>query len=544
MAEQNEIKALQAGISSSFRDTMTKIVPSFLQQQLNNSHQKALQDDRIEAQANQNLIATELKMVESVLQLSDNPKQVSEYMTQLLPQLKTNEAMTYVNSQVPGLNAQGKVQDDLINERTIYQGLLDSSATSKELEASRRRMNNIALGDKYLTAQQASYITNDERTRYYARKGIIDSLNIDGLFDKIVNDDSFQIAMKNPAITLDQLMRSMQINIQNEYRDKLTPSDLTSVIQSYQRFRENKQMGRLTPELIGEVAEIDTQIENMIDMFQEMTKAQLGLVKPDEDDGNDNQTDFSLPSLLKENPALYKLSEAMAIDAGVDFNKSTQKGISKLSNAIISGQIPIEKAVEDYNLSPDEANQLLKDAEKFIKIFKEETVLSEEKPDSSLVSPLTTPDSTLVTPDSSLISPDSLTTTQSDSLELENVPLDPTSSEIEENFKDPKMTAALSRAESGKQVIDFVSEVVGDIADATNIVNTPEYLQNLEKAKNMIKTGQYSNVGIANVSAFASNSALLVINGMQQLAKSLEPGEKLSNFNLPNFISQLLGQNK
>ena len=483
-------------------------------------------------------------MVESVLQLSDNPKQVSEYMTQLLPQLKTNEAMTYVNSQVPGLNAQGKVQDDLINERTIYQGLLDSSATSKELEASRRRMNNIALGDKYLTAQQASYITNDERTRYYARKGIIDSLNIDGLFDKIVNDDSFQIAMKNPAITLDQLMRSMQINIQNEYRDKLTPSDLTSVIQSYQRFRENKQMGRLTPELIGEVAEIDTQIENMIDMFQKMTKAQLGLVKPDEDDGNDNQTDFSLPSLLKENPALYKLSEAMAIDAGVDFNKSTQKGISKLSNAIISGQIPIEKAVEDYNLSPDEANQLLKDAEKFIKIFKEETVLSEEKPDSSLVSPLTTPDSTLVTPDSSLISPDSLTTTQSDSLELENVPLDPTSSEIEENFKDPKMTAALSRAESGKQVIDFVSEVVGDIADATNIVNTPEYLQNLEKAKNMIKTGQYSNVGIANVSAFASNSALLVINGMQQLAKSLEPGEKLSNFNLPNFISQLLGQNK
>lgn len=532
MAEQSPIKALQEGISSSARDSLVKLLPSIFQQQLNNAHQKALQDDRINAQKNQNRITQENKLIDGIFKLSDDPEQQSNYMKAVIPQLQTEEGIAYANGLLPGITGQSNIQKELNELRRKY----EAETNIEKRTTLRNQMNEVALSSTFLSNQQKNYIATDERTRSNARMGVINMLNVNGLLDEVVRDPDFQNVLNNPAISMPNVIGALTFNVQNKMRDKISPSDLPTVISNLQSYRQT--VGVMLPE--EEQASLDKQImffaKTLSDMLAEQTKG----VKERKKTGSpkSGNIEFSKENFKENSPVLFDvITKTRMMQTGND--SISYGGIEDFIKIFdIGTEEQLDDLLKTIGVSSDLKETLKQEAKKFNETFIEKTVLEGPQNEQGLseptetVSPLTTPDSTLVTPDS-------LTTTQGDSLNQTDVPLDSTSNEIEENFQDPTQAGFDAMTEQGKEQIEAISEVVGDIADATNIINTPEYLKSLEDGKRLIKTGQFDGRG---VSAFSTNIALLVLNGMQQVAKSLEPGEKLSNFNLKNFISQILGQ--
>tara|TARA_X000001388_G_scaffold70274_1_gene59305 strand:+ start:469 stop:2091 length:1623 start_codon:yes stop_codon:yes gene_type:complete len=539
MADREDIKAAQQGISSVFRDTL-KFVPQVLQNQMNN--QARLEQTRmtIDAQKDSQAMTADMGMINNYFQFK-NPMEGYEYISNFEP---TTEQGQIAKNQMLAVAKVNKTLNENIDMLFIDYNALSANDVEGRLKIE-KELKQKSFASEYAKNKVSNFFTNNAMSTYDRRKGMAELMNVDGILTPILSNPYVERLFKNSAMSDKDVMTSLNSKIVNELSQKLNEQDIARIINSLSDLQQSQLMTESF-----EQAE-DTQVM-ISDLYKQLTAlpgvAGNGSLNNEKKNDKSSSTLFSIPSFKKETPLLSNLAEQMANDMGQDFSKSTHTGIIKLANAIISGNFSLDNAIKEYNLPPDSGSELLKNAEKYIKIFKEgdsisETEVKNNLPDNNqLENELdTTSDGTLVTPDSSLISPDSLTTTPDDSLSLDNVPLDPTSNEIKENFQDPTQAGFDAMTEQGKEQIEAISEVVGDVADVTNIVNTPEYLKNLEDKKRLIQTGQYKKTG-RGVSAFSTNIAVLVLNGMQQVARSLEPGEKLSSFNLKNFISQILEQ--
>tara|TARA_R110002020_G_scaffold343280_1_gene557659 strand:- start:3644 stop:5233 length:1590 start_codon:yes stop_codon:yes gene_type:complete len=528
MASREEIKAAQQGISSVFRDTL-KFVPQVLQNQMNNQARLEQTKMTIDAQKASQEMTADMGMINNYFQFK-NPMEGYEYISNFEP---TTEQGQIAKNQMLAVAKVNKTLNENLDMLFIDYNALSVNNVEERLKIE-KELKQKSFASEYAKNKVSNFFNNNAMSTYDRRKGMAELMNVDGILTPILSNPYVERLFKNSAMSDKDVMTSMNTKIVNELSQKLNQQDIARIIGSLSSLQQSQ--------LLIENFEEAEDTQNMIsDLYKQLTA--LPGFTGDENLNNEKENDketslFSVDALVSKFPLIGEMMQKDDASRGSKF-PITNAGTLGLINAIQKDPNKLNEYLTSIGMSVDLSDNLLKEMKAYKGSFEDSVVLPGAGENEILDNNQSETESDSIQTISPLTTSDSLTTTQDDSLSLNNVPLEPTSNEIEENFQDPTQAGYASMTAQGKEQIEAISEVVGDIADVTNITNTPEYLKNLEDRKKLIKTGQYTKRG---VSAFSTNIAVLVLNGMQQVAKSLEPGEKLSSFNLKNFISQILEQ--